>query len=155
VFEVLSRALALEPAGHRRRDVVVDVLLLLVLSQAGRSQLAAITRLPHAAPLCLRQVWVEVIDPDRAVAQARGDSLCLTGVAGPHGASEAVLRVIRDLDRVLLGAEGFLRDDRTEGLVVHSVHPPRGAVDDRRQVEVARGQVAVTGAVRRITLRPR
>src|SRR5699024_6651129 len=45
------------------------------------------------------------------------------------------------------------RDDRTEGLVVHAVHLPSGAVDDGRQVEVALRQVGVTGAVRTIIVR--
>lgn len=132
---------------------MVNVLLLLVLGQPGRPQLSAVTRLLHTAPFRLRQVWVEVVDPNGAVTQVRGDPLRLASVGGPHGTGEAVLRVIGDLHSLILGAEGFHRDDRTEGLVVHAVHLPGGAVDHSRQVEVALRQVGVTSAVRAIIVR--
>src|SRR4051795_4290871 len=61
-----------EPSPRRGRRVVPDVLLLLVLVQAGRAELAAVAGPLHAAPLGARDVRAEVVDPDRAVAQRGG-----------------------------------------------------------------------------------
>ena len=66
-------ALAGEPAGDGRLGVLVDVLGLGVLLEAGGAELAPEPGHLEAAPLRLRQVGVVVVDPDRAVAQCAGD----------------------------------------------------------------------------------
>ena len=60
------------------------MLVLLVLGQAGGAKLAAIAGLLEAAPLCLRQVWVEVVDPDGAMAQGAGYALGAAAVSYTH-----------------------------------------------------------------------
>ena len=50
---------------------------LLVLREALTAELPAEARVPEAAPLGRGHVRPEVVDPDRAVAQARGDSAML------------------------------------------------------------------------------
>src|SRR5258707_9137808 len=67
------RGLPGEPARGRRVRVVVDVLLLLVLVQARRAELAADAGPAEPAPLRLRQVGVVVVDPHRAVPPRAGD----------------------------------------------------------------------------------
>src|SRR5699024_10950734 len=85
--------LAREPAGDGRLGVLVDVLGLGVLLEARRPELAADAGVLEAAPLRLRQVGVEVVDPDGAVAQAPRDPVRGPGVRGPHRAGQAVLGV--------------------------------------------------------------
>src|SRR5699024_5868926 len=100
---VRGSVLAREPAGDGRLGVLVDVLGLGVLLETGGAQLAADARLLETAPLRLRQVGVEVVDPDGAVAQAPRDPVRGPGVRGPHRAGQAVLGVVGDRDRLLFG----------------------------------------------------
>ena len=123
------------------------MLVLLVLGQAGGAKLAAVAGLLVAAPLCLRQVWVEVVDPDGAVAQGAGYALGAAGVGSVDGASEAVLGVVGDLDGLLLGGEGLDGHGRAEGLVVDTVHLAGCAIDNGRQVVHTSAQVGGAGAV--------
>ena len=64
------------------------MLVLLVLGQTGGAKLAAIAGLLEAAPLCLRQVRVEVVDPDGAMAQGAGYALGAAGVGSVDGACQ-------------------------------------------------------------------
>ena len=85
---------AAEPAARAGLRVLPDVLGLAVFVEAGRAELAADPGLLEAAPLGLRQVRVVVVDPDRPVAQPRGDPLGAAGVRGPDRAGEPVGRVV-------------------------------------------------------------
>src|SRR5699024_12025351 len=82
-----------EPVGASRPGVVPDVLGLLVLVQPGQPELAAEAGLLHAAPLGGGDVGVEVVDPDRPVAQAACGALGPAGVLGPDRTGEPVDRV--------------------------------------------------------------
>ena len=68
-----ARFSAGEPAHGLGREVLVDVLGLAVLGEAGRAEFASDAGLAEAAPLGLREVGVEVVDPDGAVPQPAGD----------------------------------------------------------------------------------
>ncbi len=59
-----------EPAGRPRCRVLPDVLGLTVLVETGRAELPADPGALEAAPFCLRQVRVVVVDPDRPVRAA-------------------------------------------------------------------------------------
>src|SRR5699024_190722 len=136
-----------EPVGAGGPGVVPDVLGLLVLVQAGEAELAADAGLLHAAPLGSGHVRVEVVDPDRAVAQPSGDALGPTGVLGPDGPGEAVDGVVGDrhggvLDPLPVGpGEGLDREHRAEGLVVDGVHVLVAVIEDRRGVVAALGEL--------------
>src|SRR5690606_41924038 len=81
---------ALEPAGRPRGEVLVDVLGLLVLAQARRTELAPDAGAAEAAPLGLRYVRVEVADPHGAVQQHLGDDLVPARDGRPDAAGQAV-----------------------------------------------------------------
>src|SRR6059058_2776627 len=128
-----------EPANRLRREVLVDVLALAVLGESGGAELAAHSALSEAAPLRLREVGVEVVDPHGPVAQSAGDPAGTSGVGGPDGTGEAVLGVVGEGDRLGLGAEGLDGEDRPEDLLPHHPHLAVAAVEDGRLVEVAVG----------------
>src|SRR5690606_15414449 len=113
---------ALEPAGRPRGEVLVDVLGLLVLAQARRPELAPDAGAAEAAPLGLRYVRVEVVDPHGAVPQPLGDALGAARVGRPDAAGQAVAGVVGQFHRLVLGAEPLHGDDRAEDLVLHDAH---------------------------------
>ena len=125
-----------------------DVLDLLVFGQAVFAEFTADAGLLHAAPLGLRDIGVEVVDPDSAVAQAAGDSFGAAGVFGPHSTGEAVDGVIAQCHCGVFGSlrglagEGFDRQHGAEGLVVDAAHRLVAAVEDGRQVVGALRQFA-------------
>src|ERR1700733_2620478 len=94
-----------EPAGGPGAGVVVDVLALLVLLQAGRAELTADARTPEAAPLGLWQVRVGVVEPARAGPQRARPPLGASGIGGPDRPSQTVRGVVAEPDRLLLGTE--------------------------------------------------
>src|SRR3954453_11171182 len=130
---------ACEPADRLRRQVLVDVLALAVLGESGGAELAAHSALSEAAPLRLREVGVEVVDPDGPGAETAGDPAGTSGVGGPDGAGEAVLGVVGEGDRLGLGAEGLDGEDRSENLLPHDPHLAVAAVEDGGLVEVTVG----------------
>ena len=132
-----------KPARRRGRDVVPDVLGLLVLLETRLSELPAEAGLLVAAPLRLGDVGVVVVDPDRAHAHPGRDPLPLAGVLGPDRAGQAVDRVVGDPDRVVLVGEGLDGEHGTEGLVLHDAHPAAYAAEHGRLEEVAVGQLAL------------
>ena len=73
----------------------------------------------EAAPLGLRQVGVVVVDPDRPVAQPRGDPLGAPGVRGPDRAGQPVGGVVAERDGLVLGREALDRSGPAR-------RPPRG-----------------------------
>src|SRR5699024_2865985 len=66
---VLVSVLLWEPAGDRWLGVFVNVFGNGVFFQAGHAEFTTNAGLFETAPFCLRQVWVVVVDPDRAVTQ--------------------------------------------------------------------------------------
>src|SRR5260370_877471 len=78
----VGRGSAGEPADRLRREVLVHVLGLAVLGETGRAEFAPDAALAEAAPLRLREVGVEVVDPDGAVPQPSGDAAGTARVAG-------------------------------------------------------------------------
>src|SRR6478672_3980647 len=78
-----------EPSRRCGRDVVPDVLGLLVLLEAGLPELASDAGLLVAAPLGLGDVRVVVVDPHRPHAQPPGHALRPAGVLGPDGPGQA------------------------------------------------------------------
>src|SRR5690606_21864189 len=149
--------------------VLFGVLGLLDLGERRVPQLAAEAGLAAPAPLRLGQVGVVVRAPEGAVPQAVRDPLRLPGVLRPDGARQAVDRVVRDLDGLVLVPERLDRDDGPEGLLrdgwgaaAHAVEhggqvvepglqlaraPPPAAADDGavgdRLLDVRRDLVAV------------
>src|SRR4051812_42675316 len=87
-------ASALEPADWPRGGVAPDVFGLPVLGQPRRSELAPVAGPSEPAPLGLRQVGAEVVDPDRAVPEGPGDPLGPAGVGGPDRTGESVVGVV-------------------------------------------------------------
>ncbi|CAM5246799.1 hypothetical protein SVIOM74S_05571 [Streptomyces violarus] len=100
----------------------------------------------EAAPLRLRHVGVEVVDPDGAVPQPLGDALGAARVGGPHPAGQAVARVVGQFHRLVLGAEALDGDHRAEDLLLDDPHRPVAVGEDRRQQEEAAAQGGVVGA---------
>src|SRR6478735_4582078 len=136
-----------EPSRRCGRDVVPDVLGLLVFLEPGLPELASDAGLLVTAPLRLGDVRVVVVDPDRAHPQPAGDALALAGVLGPDGAGKTVDGVVRDAYGVVLVGERLDGEHRTEGLVAHHAHPTAYAAEDGRLEEVAVGQLALDGAL--------
>src|SRR5699024_5268617 len=133
-----------KPSGDGRFEVLVDVLGLLVLGQTRGSELATEAGLLKAAPFGLRQVGVEVVDPDGAVAQALSDQLGLARILAPHGTGESVVGVVGYLDRLVDGGARPNGHNWTEGLTGDHGHAALDLVEDRRQVVEAVGQPALT-----------
>ncbi len=96
---------------------MIDVLGFLVFSESGGPEFAAHAGLAEAAPLRLRKIRVEVVDPDGAVPQARSDALALAGVLRPDRSREAVGGVVAELHRLVLAVEGLNGDHRSEGFI--------------------------------------
>src|SRR4051794_14465060 len=94
---------AREPAHRLRADVVVDVLFLLVFLEPRRAQFTADPGLSETAPLGLREIGVEIVDPHRSVPQRRRHALRPAGIGGPDRTGQAIAGVIGDPERLLLG----------------------------------------------------
>src|SRR5699024_3632178 len=106
-----------KPSGDGRFEVLVDVLGLLVLGQTRGSELAAEAGLMTVARVGVRQVVVEVVHPDGAVAQPLSDQLGFARILAPHGTGGSVVGVVGDLDRVVDGGERLNAHNWSEGLV--------------------------------------
>src|SRR5699024_12015342 len=113
----LSLRVVGKPSGDGRFEVLVDVLGLLVLGQTRGSELATEAGLLVAAPFGLRQIGVEVVDPDGAVAQALSHQLGLARILAPYGTGESVVDVVGDLDRLVVGGERLDGDHGNDGLI--------------------------------------
>src|SRR5580765_3037899 len=133
---VARRPSGAEPAGRCRLGVLVNVLDLAVLVEAGRAQFPPDPGLLEAAPLGLRDVGVVVVDPDRPVAKRGGDTLGAGGIGRPDGTRQSVGRVVAEADCVVLGREPLNGDYRPEDLLADDRHV-RGAIgeDGRADVE--------------------
>src|SRR5699024_11096668 len=83
-----------EPAGLGGAQVLVNVLGFLVFGQPHRAEFAAVAGHAVAAPFGLRQVRVEVVDPDGPVAQPRGDAFDPARVLVPDARREPVRGVV-------------------------------------------------------------
>ncbi len=80
---------------------------------------------------------VEAVDPDDAGAQRSCEPMCTRDVARPDRGGEAVDRVVRDGDRLVLVDERDRGEDGAEDLLARDPHVVRDCVEDRRLDEVA------------------
>src|SRR5215217_707420 len=103
--------------GDRLRlDVPADPFDALPTAESGR---------PHAAHRGVdrpERRAVPFVDVDRAGHQLRGDRPAAATVPGPDARVQAVLALVRALDRLGLVGEPVDRDDRSERLVVEALH---------------------------------
>src|SRR5690625_2875207 len=141
-----------EPALRFWADVVPHVFGLLVFGKAGRAEFPAETALLEPAPFRLRDVRMEVVDPDGTVAKPRGHPFRAPSILRPHGTGEAVDGVVGDAHCVVFrllrrgSGEGFDREDRSEGLLLDAGHLRAAAAQDRRQVEIPVLELGTFGA---------
>ena len=84
-----------------------DVLGLAVLGETCQAELAPVARSSEPAPLRLREVGAEVVDPDRSVPEGAGDPLGAGGVGGPDRTGEPVVGVVAERDRLVLAREAL------------------------------------------------
>ncbi len=110
---------------------------LAVFGETAGAQLTADAGLSEAAPFRLRQIGMEVVDPDGAVPQQAGDPPGPVFVGGPHRSGEAVLGVVGEGDGLFLRAEGLHGEDGAEDLLADDAHAAVAPVEDRGPEEVA------------------
>src|SRR3954470_19326689 len=129
--------------------VLPHVLDLAVLVVAEVAELATDTRLLVATKGLRRRDHVVVVHPHGAGTHCRRDAVRAVEVLRPDAAAEPVDRVVRDLDRLVVGVEGDHAQHRPEDLLLRDLHRVVG-LEDRREVVRAliepRGQVARLGA---------
>src|SRR5699024_10401463 len=94
----------------------VDVFGHGVLFHAGNTEFATNTGLLESAPLCLRQVWVVVVDPDGTVTQFARNAGGDTRIGRPDCAGQTVVGVIGNGDGFIFGRESLDGDDRAKAL---------------------------------------
>ena len=94
-----------------------------------------------------------VVDPDHPGLDLARDPLALLAVAGPDRGAEAEVRVVGELERLLLGADDRDRQHRAEDLLAHDPHlgldtgeHGRGDEATRVAVELARAAGEPVGA---------
>ena len=78
-----------------------------------------------------------VVDPDGSVTQCSRDAFRLPRIRRPHGARQAVDRVVAQRDGFLLGGEGLDREHGPEGLVLHAGHVGPAAIEHSGKVVAA------------------
>src|SRR5699024_11114164 len=85
-----------------------------VLFKSSDAKLSADTGLFEATPFGLGEVWVVVVNPDRAVTHFARYTVSHAGIRGPYGACQPIIGVVGDGDGFCFGGECFYGDDRTE-----------------------------------------
>ena len=90
----------------------------------------------------VRGIEVVAVRPDTARLDAAAHAERLARVARPDAGAEAVHRVVRDLERLLLGLERRHREHGAEDLLLEDPHLVV-ALEDRRLEVVAARQLAV------------
>src|SRR4051812_36650262 len=112
---------AIESAGrgvaHRHQDA-------LQLAERGQPLRAVLAADPGALEAAERRAHVEGVPVDAVGAGADlfGDLVAVIDVRRPHRSGEAVVAVVGDLDRLLLGVVGDHRQDRAEDLLLRDRH---------------------------------
>src|SRR5436190_19848823 len=87
------------------------------------------------------------VDPDRAGTDRAADAPSPVEALRPHPRGEAVIRGVREGDRLLLVLERLNGQHRTEDLVADQTRRPREILEDRRGHEEA---VTMSVAVERL-----
>ena len=100
------------------------------MDEAFHAELLADARGLVAAERDLREDGAVRVDADRSGAQSAGDAELPRAVLGPERARQAVRRVVREPDRLVLGLERDHGDHRAEDLLAGDDHVVRAAVQD-------------------------
>src|SRR3954470_7786677 len=154
-------AMTARHAGRAASDRVVPAALLdrqpPQVGELGQREMAAepaparrLAAAERPRRLVLRGRAVDVADAELDLAR---DGHARVGVAGEDGRGQAVLRVVRDADRVVLGVGVDDRDDGTERLLGVQPHLRRDAGDDRRAQDVVAEVVAAGEHLRALAAR--
>src|SRR3954454_2098643 len=103
------------------RGVAPDVLDLAVLVVTEVAELTTDTRLLVATERLRRRDHVVVVDPHGAGTHTGRDRVRAVSVLRPDTAAEAVDRVVRDLDRLVVGVERDDAQHRSEDLFLRDL----------------------------------
>src|SRR5260370_19526282 len=112
----------LEKAEGLRAIAHQDVLGLLVMIQHHLVRFRADAGLLVAAECRMRRIRVKAVRPNPSGLDAAAEAIGHVEVAGPYAGTEAVQRVVGDLERLSRCIEGRHRNHGSEDLLLETAH---------------------------------